>query len=334
MTAPVSVIIPTYNRGEFLRRGINSALEACAENDEIIVVDDGSTDQTKALVNSFSDPRLSYVYQDNSGVATARNLGMERASNDLIAFLDDDDEWHPAKLAVQIALLAEHPEAVASFSNFWITDRLGNRTNNYLLRWGQPLQDWNQMLGTTRTFRLDGTGKEFDYYLGEHYFNQMQDDYILPSSLIIDRSRFQNPLRFLDGFERMESWLFSSQVCRQGPVIYVDYDLACQHGDADNRLTAIPIVDTVLSRLYVLENEFGKRTDFTEEQQRALAQRLSKEAHVLFVSSMRTKTPNRRQIFQANKHHGGKIAIAAKLPDWMLSLLSVFIRTVKGGWGK
>jgi glycosyltransferase involved in cell wall biosynthesis len=333
MRSPVSVIIPTYNRGEFLRRGINSALEVCAENDEIIVVDDGSTDQTRALVESFSDPRLLYVYQENSGVATARNHGMELANNDLIAFLDDDDEWHPAKLTVQIALLEKHPEAVASFSNFWITDRLGNRTNNYLLRWGQPLQDWNQMLGTTRTFRLDDTGEEFDYYLGEHYFNQMQDDYILPSTLIIDRSRFQEPLSFLDGFKRMESWLFSSQACRQGPVIYVDYDLACQHGDADNRLTAIPIVDTVLSRLYVLENEFGKQTDFTEDQQRAFAQRLSKEAHVLFVSAMRTKTPNRRQIFQANKHLGGKIAIAAKLPDWMLSLLSGFIRTVKGGWG-
>ena len=141
MRPPVSVIIPTYNRGEFLRRGINSALEGCAENDEIIVVDDGSTDQTRALVESISDPRLLYIYRENSGVATARNHGMELASNDLIAFLDDDDEWHPAKLAVQIALLTEHPEAVASFSNFWITDRRGNSTNNYLLRWGQPLQD-------------------------------------------------------------------------------------------------------------------------------------------------------------------------------------------------
>ena len=158
----------------------------------------------------------------------------------------------------------------------------------------------------------------------------MQDDYILPSTLIIDQSRLQAPLRFLDGFKRNSSWLFSSQACRQGPVIYVDFDLACQHGDADNRLTAIPIVDTVLSRLYVLENEFGKQTDFTEEQQRVFAQRLSKEAHVLFRSAMRTKTPNRRHIFQTNKHLDRKIAIAAKLPDWMLSLLSSIIRAVKG----
>jgi len=334
MRPSVSVIIPTYNRGEFLRRGINSALEVCAEDDEIIVVDDGSTDQTRALVESVSDPRLLYVHQENSGVATARNHGMELASNDLIAFLDDDDEWHPAKLTVQIALLAKHPEAVASFTNFWITDQQGNRTNDYLLHWGQPLQDWNQMLGKTRTFRLEGTGEEFDYYLGEHYFNMMQDDYILPSTLIIDRSRFREPLHFLDGFKRMESWLFSSQVCRQGPVIYVDYDLACQHGDADNRLTAIPIVETVLSRLYVLENEFGKRTDFTEEQQRAFAQRLSEEVNVLFKSAMRSKTTNRRQIFRANKHHGGVIAFAAKLPDPVLSLLSVLVRMLKGSWDK
>lgn len=334
MMPSVSVIIPTYNRGEFLRRGINSALQVCTENDEIIVVDDGSTDKTRALVESITDPRLIYVYRENSGVATARNHGLELASNDLIAFLDDDDEWHPAKLAVQIALLEKHPEAVASFSNFWITDRQGNRTNDYLLRWGQPLQDWNEMLGATRKFKLQSTGEEFDYYLGEHYFNMMQDDYILPSTLFVDRSRFREPLRFLDGFKRMESWLYSSQVCRQGPVIYVDYDLACQHGDADNRLTAIPIVETVLSRLYVLENEFGKRTDFSEEQQRDFAQRLSKEVNVLFKTAMRSKTPNRRQIFQANKHHGGVIAFAAKLPDPVLSFSSALVRMLKGSWDK
>ena len=73
MTPSVSVIIPTYNRGEFLRRGINSALQVCTENDEIIVVDDGSTDQTRALVESITDPRLIYAYRENSGVATARN---------------------------------------------------------------------------------------------------------------------------------------------------------------------------------------------------------------------------------------------------------------------
>jgi glycosyltransferase involved in cell wall biosynthesis len=77
MTPPITVVIPTYNRGELLRRSINSAREACTERDEIIVVDDGSTDLTSALVESISDPRITYVLQENSGVSTARNRGME-----------------------------------------------------------------------------------------------------------------------------------------------------------------------------------------------------------------------------------------------------------------
>jgi len=243
LTSAISVIIPTFNRDKLLKRCINSVLNAIATQDEVIIVDAGTTGQTAALVSKYSDPRVRYIKQDDAGVSAARNLGMEEAKNDLLAFIDDDDEWHPLKLDIQRQLLHKHPECVACFSNFWSTFSQGNKKQSCLFNWDQPIQNWNQLLGETRKFILNKTNQEYDYYFGEHYFNQMLDDYILPTSLLVNRSKFKKQLIFRVGMQRNESWLYTSQVSRQGPVIYVDYDLACQHGDAENRLTSIPNVD-------------------------------------------------------------------------------------------
>jgi len=298
MTPAISVIVPTYNRDQFIARCLNSALAAINEQDEIIVVDDGSTDGTESLIQSYSDPRVHYVKQDNAGLSAARNRGMELARNELIAFLDDDDEWHEKKLDIQRQLLAAHPQAVASFTNICVTDREGNREGNYLLQWGQPVADWNELLGDSRTFALKDDNLEVHYYFGDHYFNQMLDDYVLPSSLLVNRARFRHQLNFRVGMRRNESWLYSSQVCYQGPVIYIDFDLTCQHGDANNRLTDIPKTDTILSRLFVLENEFGKRLDFLQKHQAAFDQRLAREVRTLFRSVMLSKSSDRQKILR------------------------------------
>lgn len=326
MTPAISVIIPTYNRGAYLRRTIDSVLNACADGDEIIVVDAAVNRDAEVLLDGYGNPKLKYVRQVNQGVSAARNYGLDLARNDLIAYIDDDDEWHPQKLNVQRALLAKHPEAVACFTNIWATTVRGERISDYLFQWGQPVQDWNRLLGETRTFSLHGFDQEIHYYLGDHYFNQMLDDYVLPSSLLVDRSRFKEDLRYRVGMQRNESWLYTSQVCRQGPVIYVDFDLTGHHGDAPNRLTSISHVETVLSRLYVLENEFGRRPEFLEEHQAAFDRRLARECNLLFRSVMAGAVQDRRQVFRENAHHGGRIAFAARIPEMGLSLASSAIR--------
>jgi glycosyltransferase involved in cell wall biosynthesis len=325
-TRPVSVIVPTYNRDKLLSRCLTSILAAAEDNDEILVIDNGDTGRTMDVVAAFSDSRIRYVKEKDKGVSAARNLGMSIAMNDRIAFIDDDDEWHPQKLLIQRTLLDRHPEAVGCFSNIWATDPSGRIKRNYLFEWGQPVQDWTVLLGPSREISIEGVDDAVVYYLGEHYFNQMLDDYILPSSLLIDRARFKEELQFRPGMQRNESWLFTSQVCRQGPVIYVDIDLACHHGDAPNRLTAIPDVDTVLSRLYVLENEFGKRQDFLAEHQAEFEQRLGREANNLFRSVMTGRTRNRRQLLSAYAHLGGRVAAGARLPEPLLAGISAAMR--------
>lgn len=102
MTSPlVSVVIPTYNRVRYVTKAVESVLNQAFTDYEIIVVDDGSMDDTKNILDQYRD-KLRYIYQHNSGVSIARNTGISISNGRWIAFLDSDDEWHPEYLQQQI----------------------------------------------------------------------------------------------------------------------------------------------------------------------------------------------------------------------------------------
>lgn len=104
----VSVILPTYNRAEYLPRAMESVLSQSYKNLELIVVDDGSTDNTREVVNAYQDTRIRYMRTpSNRGVAAARNAGIRRASGEYIAFQDSDDKWLPGKLEKQVRALTQ-----------------------------------------------------------------------------------------------------------------------------------------------------------------------------------------------------------------------------------
>ena len=110
MSSPsVSVVIPTYNNGRFLIEAIESALAQTVRPREIIVVDDGSTDDTRERLRPYAT-RVVYRYQANQGVSAARNLGIRIATGDFIAFLDSDDVWHPRKLELQLEVFRNRPD--------------------------------------------------------------------------------------------------------------------------------------------------------------------------------------------------------------------------------
>lgn len=108
--ALISVIIPSYNSAEILPDAIRSVLSQTRAPDEVIVVDDGSHDDTAAVCERF-DGAVLYVRQRNGGASAARNTGIERSGGDWLAFLDADDTWDSKKLELQIAALEENPEA-------------------------------------------------------------------------------------------------------------------------------------------------------------------------------------------------------------------------------
>ncbi len=106
----VSIIIPCYNSEKTIQRALHSVDQQTYKDYEVLIVDDGSIDDTqRAIKEFFKDKNIDYkyIYQENSGPSAARNKGVEKASGKYIAFLDSDDEWHPQKLEIQLAVMQE-----------------------------------------------------------------------------------------------------------------------------------------------------------------------------------------------------------------------------------
>ncbi len=129
MAVTVSVLIPAHNRERFIAEAIESVLRQTRPADEIIVVDDGSTDGTAAVARSF--PGVEVVRLDDSlGAAGARNVALARSRGDLLAWLDSDDLWLPDHLETLVGLLEQHPTAIVAYSN---TEYFGNREGPVIL---------------------------------------------------------------------------------------------------------------------------------------------------------------------------------------------------------
>jgi len=126
MSPIVSVIIPSYNYAAYVSNAIRSVLEQTFTDFEVIVVDDGSTDNTREVVAKIDDPRLAYIYQENRGLPGARNTGIRAATGKYLAFLDADDRFHPQKLALQTAYLDANPQVGLAYNARFLVDMEGN----------------------------------------------------------------------------------------------------------------------------------------------------------------------------------------------------------------
>ena len=164
----ISCIVAVYNGERYLGEAIDSILAQTYRPSEIIIVDDGSTDGTAAVVARYGQ-QVRYVWQPNSGPAAARNLGLDVMQGEFVAFLDADDLWHPEKLAQQMARFRARPEldyCVAHAQNFWVPELQGealnlriidsrNRCRVISLKHFSPDDSCLQMLGGST--RLGGT---------------------------------------------------------------------------------------------------------------------------------------------------------------------------------
>src|SRR4028118_1349040 len=139
-TPQVSVIIPAYNGDRYIAQAVESVISQTYKNWEIIVVDDGSTDDTRQALQPYFD-RIRYVYQENQGVAAARNRGIQESRGELIAFLDQDDFFLSDKLAGQVALFDAQPSLGIVNSGWRIVKEQGESIF-YVTPWGNlpPLE--------------------------------------------------------------------------------------------------------------------------------------------------------------------------------------------------
>lgn len=114
----ISVIIPLYNKKNHIQRTLTSVLDQTFQDIEVVIVNDGSTDDSVQVVQRIDDSRIRLIHQSNAGVSAARNRGVKEAGGEWIAFLDADDTWHPEKLEKQIAWLKQYPDAMWASCGF------------------------------------------------------------------------------------------------------------------------------------------------------------------------------------------------------------------------
>lgn len=229
----VSVVIPTYNRAYCLKRTIDSALQQTYENVEVIVVDDGSTDDTAALVEREfgDDSRVRYLTQPNQGVATARNTGLNASRGEFIALLDSDDVWRPWKVAVQVAVLERFPQAGMVWTDMEAIDAAGRtleakhlRTMYGAYRWfsngelfseSYPLKDIAP--------RLTDVDPETRVYCGDIFSQIALGNLVHTSTVLLRRERLEKIIGFdIDLTPVGEDYDFHLRTCREGPVAFVD----------------------------------------------------------------------------------------------------------------
>ena len=126
----VSLVIPAYNESKNIGIVVDAA-KVVNDIKEIIVIDDGSTDDTSLVVKSITDQRITYIQQKNAGVSTARNHGITVSKGDYIAFLDHDDVWLPCKLEKQLSLFEQNPKVAMVYADTFIIDENNSIINTY-----------------------------------------------------------------------------------------------------------------------------------------------------------------------------------------------------------
>ena len=207
-TPLISVIIPTYNRGWILKEAIDSVFRQAFPDFELIVVDDGSTDNTKDILNAYDD-KLNVIRQTNKGVSAARNRGIASASGRYVAFLDSDDLWLPEKLDRQIAFFNSNPDAlICQTQEIWI--RNGVRIN---------------------------PKKRHQKFSGNIFEQSLMLCLVSPSAVMIKLSLFEKVGLFdekLPACEDYDLWLRIS--CRY-PVFLIDTPLIMKRGGHADQLS-------------------------------------------------------------------------------------------------
>lgn len=226
----VSVVIPTYNRAELCGAAVRSVLSQTYGRLEVIVVDDGSTDDTEATVRRYGDP-VRYVRQHRSGVAAARNRGMDLADGEFIGFLDSDDTWLPWKIEAQVEILRRLDEVGMVWTDMCAVDPGGRTTHPTYLR---------RMYPAYRHFSRDELFEKSvpcgaiwlncpsawtrrRCYIGD-IFSPMFMGNLVHTSTVLVRRDVQRAVGYFDVTLKTsgEDYDFHLRTCRQVKVAYLD----------------------------------------------------------------------------------------------------------------
>ncbi len=252
MKPQVSVVIPTFNRQEALRKALQTVLSQEAVLFEVWVIDDGSTDGTREMIEK-DFPSVNYFYQTNQGPAAARNRGIERSRGEWIAFLDSDDQWLPGKLQAQLEFFSAHPEfPICQTEETWI--RNGVRVN--------PMKK-HQKSG------------------GWIFEKCLPLCVISPSAVMIHRELFDKAGLFDESLPACEDYDLWLRIACRWPVGLIEKSFVVKYGGhADQRSHEFPAMDrfrikalkNILEAGILTEEQAGAAREILEEKTRIYTQ--------------------------------------------------------------
>jgi GT2 family glycosyltransferase len=344
----ISVVIPTFNRQQMLGEAMASVRAQGFEDLEAIVVDDGSSDGTRALVEAVvaADPRFRYHHQPNGGAASARNAGLDLARGDLIAFLDSDDAWQPWHLELMVACLARLPEAGLVWTDMAAVDGGGAVTarralrstlsayryfsNDQLFASSVPLSE----LGV----EIPAEDRDRRLYQGDVFSPMVMGNLVLPSSVLMRRARLDEVGRFDEHLVTGEDYEFFLRACRAGQVAFADLvDVRYRVGTSD-RLSG-PAMGLPIARAYLtvlertLEQDAGRITLPPEliTEARGYANRWVGETELL-AGSPRAARPHLATAFRLGQQRARMVALLGLsfLPRAALTRISRVRRRMRG----
>jgi glycosyltransferase involved in cell wall biosynthesis len=265
---PVSVIIPTYNRARLILRSLNSVLAAVEPGDEVIVVDDGSTDNTRETLLPYLD-RIRYVAGPHRGVGAARNCGIAAARNPLLAFNDSDDEWFADKLLLQRTFMQARPGVLFCFSDLGLRAEDGTESHGGLYGWHLDSRSWDEILGPGVAYSsiapLPAGREDFNVHVGALYSTMLRCNYVATQSSMARREQAGDALRFAEDISIHEDYECFTRLARAGLAAYFDCETVWQWGHDDGRLSDADERLRAMYRVRVLKRTFGSDPQFLAE---------------------------------------------------------------------
>jgi glycosyltransferase involved in cell wall biosynthesis len=277
----VSVIVPTYNRADVLRESVASALQQTRPPAEIIIVDDGSTDDTAAVCRYLPEA-VRYIRQENAGVSAARNRGIREANGEWLAFLDSDDVWEPGKLEVQLAMLEGNPSADWCATGCTVVDGEGKPLPG--------LQSFERVFEAIGPVSEGGVEDHFGRWLtrtetevrghrhvgfdGDFFEVLLHGNVVLPSSAMVRRGVFEAVGGFDEALRLAEETEFFHRLAVRSPGIMVMSRLVryrtAQAGSLTNPKNAGSLIRNAIVSA---ERAVARRGVLTDSEDRVFQQR-------------------------------------------------------------
>ncbi len=279
----ISVVIPTYNRCSVLTRAITSVAKQSYSADEVIVIDDGSTDDTRDVItqlkSTFSNLKIVYIKTPNRGVSAARNTGISASKNSWISFLDSDDEWLPKKLKLQVdALNSDCNLRIIHGNELWIKD--GKHLNQKLIH------------------KKSG---------GDIFLESTERCLISPSAVLIEKKLLEEMNGFDEKFEVCEDYFLWLKITAKHTVGFVNEPILKKYGGHDDQLSRkyfgmdywrVKALAQVIEQCHLKDNYKVKATQVLISKASILLDGYLKHSNMKYYDEI----SNIRENFKINEH--------------------------------